>query len=451
MIFTLIVVGVAVGPVRWEPPNLWSTEFGTTGPGVGNRVTSLSVDAGGLYAAGYVGELGMVSVNATPSQLFVTRYDLSRRQVWSEALGSPEGSDVNGVAGGADGVYLVGNLNGTGFVKKYGLQGNLAWTSNFASSSSVQSNAYDVSVGTAGVYVIASNLFSNSSRGLTLRAFDFEGNVLWTQSANGLGGHNVYAARSGLYVSGIPFNGSSGFVRRYDFSGVPQWTRQFTCLCWPNGVSGDGTGIYVAGQDFLGTFSQAFVAKYDWDGNQVWMREFRPPNTEVDNLSMSANPSGVYIAMITKIGNYLSKYDGNGNSVWLFRIPLSPYAVSAVGSSVYVGGDTGAEGRNAALSQFGQSSSLIFFGLIPPFSFLVVSVLIATATISILWLRRGSKSKVRLPVRSNPSSKGFTCEHSRPPQSITQFVRENAHHDVRIPTRIFLRGGWWTTNNPRST
>ncbi len=416
LVFTLIVVGVAVAPVRWEPPNLWSTDFGTSGLDVRNRVTSLSVDAGGLYAAGYVGKLGTVSVNAMPSQLFVTRYDLSRHQVWSEALGSPEGSDVNGVAGGADGVYVVGNLNGTGFVKKYGLQGNLAWTSNLTSSSSVESNAYDVAVGTAGVYVIASNLFLNSSRGLTLRAFDFEGNVLWTQSVNDLGGHSVYAAKSGLYVSRIPFNDSSGFVRRYDFSGVPQWTRQFTCLCWPSDISGDATGVYVTGQNLLGIYVDAFVAKYGWDGNQLWMHASILPYTGVDPVRMSVNPSGVYLAMVSQRGSFLAKYDEGGNRVWLFQIPFSPYAISVDGSGVYVGGEPPTSwGKDAVLSEFSQSSSLIFFGLDPPFSFLVVSVLIAAATISILWLRKRARSRVRPSSTSQPPRSSIPNRYRGPP------------------------------------
>ncbi len=437
MIFTLIVVGVAVGPVRWEPPSLWSTEFGTPGLGVGNRVTSLSVDSGGLYAAGYVGELSTVTVNATPSQLFVSRYDLSGHQVWSQPLGNPFGSEVERTAGGSDGVYVVGALNETGFVRKFDLQGNEVWTdllkpppSSFSSHTGVDY----VATGPAGVYAVGTYVIgtsTNTNFTTIFRGYDFTGNVLWTERIGGGINYladnvvNVFASANGLYVSGFhsdasgfPYSGY-GYLQKYDFNGTLVWNRQFTCVCWPSGVSGDGTGIDVAGRIALGTFKQAFVAKFDWDGNQLWMREFRPQGSTVYMVNMSANPSGVYLAIATNIGNYLSKYDGNGNSAWLFRIQLEPYGVSVGGSSVFVGGDTarGMEGRNAALSEFGQSSSLIFFGLIPPFSFLVVSLLIAAATISILWLRKRAKTRelelvrrAHRPVRVLPAANRRTCQ-----------------------------------------
>ncbi len=391
LVFTLIVVGVAVGPVRWEPPNLWSSEFGTTGADIRNRMTSLSADAGGVFAGGYVGQVGD---GGPVSQLFVSRYDLSHRQVWFRGFGNfTEAESIRTVVAAADGAYAAGMLNASGFVRKYDLKGDEVWTDLLGSP---LSRFLDVSAGPAGVYALGyypANT-TNTNASIILRNYDFNGSVLWTKrigevSATNSG--NVFASAKGLYVSGsIPV----GYLQRYDVNGTLLWNRQFTCVCWPSGVSGDGTGVYVAGQEFRGIL-QGFVAKYDWDGNQVWMREFRPPSTEVDSLSMSANPSGVYMAMTTKIGNYLSKYDDNGNSVWLFRIALSPYAVSVGGSSVFVGGDRarGTEGWNAALSEFGQSSSLIFFGLIPPFSFLVVGVLVAAATISILWLRKRAKSR----------------------------------------------------------
>ncbi len=366
LVFTLMVVGLAVGPVRWQPPNLWSTDFGTSGLDVRNRVTSLSADSEGLYAGGYVGKPGLfggLSVNATPSQLFVSHYDLSHRQMWSQGFGNFTDT-ISTVVGATDGVYVVGALNETGFVRKYDLQGNEVWTDLLEpppSSFSSRSGVDYVSVGPAEVYATGAYIVYSAppqyyvNTTTILRGYDFTGHILWTKRIGG-GINNVvsnvkmFAGANGLYVSGFhsgvsgfPYGGN-GYLQRYDFNGTLLWNRQFTCVCWPSGVSGDGTGIYVAGQNSLGIFagSQAFVAKYDWDGNQAWMHEFRPPNTTVDSLSLSADPSSVYMALITPagVGDYLSKYDRNGNSIWLFQIPLSPYAISVGGSSVYVGGDT---------------------------------------------------------------------------------------------------------------
>ncbi len=409
LVFTLIVLGVAFEPVRWEPPSVWSIEFGTLGANVWNRVTAISVVPEGLYDAGYVG-FDQVGGNAAPGQLFVSLYDLSHHLKWSQPFGNPEWSQITRVAGGADGVYVVGHLNSTVFLRKYGLEGSLAWTANLTGPSSLSGNAGDISVGTTGVYVVSSNLLSNSSYAKRLRAFDFEGNVLWTLPiGNSVSLTGVSAGTNGLYASGGFSNGTSAFVQRYDFNGGLVWTRQLGCVCRPSGVGTDATGLYVAGQD--ANLVEAFITRYDWDGNRLWIHEFRPPDTAVSYLHMSADSSGVYMAIITMARDYLAKYDGNGNRIWLFQIPITPYTVSVGGGSVYVGGDTQrrTEGRSAALSEFGQSSSLIFFGLNPPFSFLTVGILAATV-ISAIWLRRRRKSRVRLPDRSNLGSRGIPAD-----------------------------------------
>lgn len=403
MVFTAILVGIYVDPVRWEPPNLWSTMFGTQGPNLDNRVTSISPGAGGLYVAGYVG-FSMGYVNATPSQLFVSRYDLSHRQVWYQSLGSRDGSEVTGVTGSEDGVYATGAINLTGFVRKYGSEGSLVWTNNFTIPMSISTYSYGISSSTTGVYAIMSDHLSNSSFPVTLRAFDFEGKFLWISTIGNFDPQlvSVSAGANGLYVSGFPTNGSSGFVQRYSFSGALVWNRGLSCVCWPTGVGTDGTGVYVAGRN--GNDIEAFISKYDWDGSQLWIHQFRPPQTAVYRLSMSVDSSGVYMALITNVANYLAKYDENGNSQWLFQIPSAPYSVAVGGGGVYVGGGTEASlvSKEAALSEYSQSSSLIFFGLNPPLSFLAVSLLTATATISMLWLRKRARTRAgNFPHRVN--------------------------------------------------
>jgi hypothetical protein len=396
LVFTIILLGIVAGPIRWEPPTFWSTEFGTSGPNIENRVSFVSADTGGVYAAGYVGLSSLIGVNATPSQLFVSRYDLSHQLLWSQPLGNPKGPTIMQIAGGTDGVYVVGYSNSNGFVQKYGLQGNLAWAINLTSPMSNFSNGYAVSVGTAGVYVVTANRFTNSSISVVLKEFDLGGRAVWTQPID-VSPDSLDAGANGLYVSGFALNGSSSFVRRYDFNGALVWNRQLSCTCWAFGVSTDASGVYVAGR--LQNLLDAFVAKYDWDGNQLWIREFRPPDRGVKDISMSVNPSGIYLAMITTVGDYLEKYDGNGNSVWLLQIPSAPYSISVSSGSVYVGGEDYGN-ANAVLSEYAQSSSLIFFGLNPPFSFLAVSLLTAAATISILWLRKRAKTRAgNLPHR----------------------------------------------------
>ncbi len=404
LVFTLIIVGVAVGPVRWQPPNLWSREFGTSALNVDNRVTAVSADQGGFYAAGYVGYAPPVA-NVSSSYLFVSRYDSSGREVWIQTFGNPTTDELNGVAQGTDGVYVVGHFYNSAFVKKYGLQGSPAWTLNLTG---MGPSALDVSIGTTGAFFIIADTLPDGSEAVTFRGSDFDGNVLWTRLiGNSTIAFSVSAARNGLYVSGSS-NSGSGFVGRYNFSGEPVWSRQLSCVCRLSSVSTDETGVYVAGQTGP-FFSDAFVAKFDWDGNQLWMHQFKPVTiASVGNVRMSADPSGVYIAMITTIGNYLSKYDRNGNSEWTFQIRSEPHAVSVDGGGVVVGGtNANRGGKLAFLSEYSRSSSLIFFGINPPFSFIVVGVMAGSAAISLWWLWKHTGARLpsgRLQVpKRNPA------------------------------------------------
>lgn len=393
LVFTLIILGIAFGPVRWEPPSLWSTEFGSQGLGATNRITAVSVDESGLYAGGYVG-LPTSALNVTPSQLFVNRYDLSHNLVWSEGFGNPRGSRITGVAAASDGVYVEGHLNSSAFLRKYGVQGNLAWAVNLTDLSSIGSDVMSVAIGGNRVYAITSYLPTGVSNMVGLRAFDSDGNPQWNSTIGTFLPTLVSVSTSayGVYVSGFPAKYSSGFVQAWDLAGRLMWNDSLSGY-WPSGVSTDATGIYVAGQK--SDLINGFIAKYDWDGKQLWIHNFRPPDRGVSYVHLSSDSSGVYIAMVTTVGSYLTKFDGNGNSQWMFRIASSPYAVSVGQSSVYVGGEDGGN-ENAFLAEYAQSSSLIFFGLNPPLSLLTVGLLVAAAVISLLWLRKRSKNKIAI-------------------------------------------------------
>src|SRR5947209_3009184 len=91
-VIILIVAGSGVGLVQWRPPETWAVDFGTSNSD--NGVTAISSDATGLYAAGYLGYTGLSNLNVTPSQLYVTRYDLNGHLIWTKSFGSPDLSQI---------------------------------------------------------------------------------------------------------------------------------------------------------------------------------------------------------------------------------------------------------------------------------------------------------------------------------------------------------------------
>lgn len=380
-------VGIAIGLVRWGPPLLWSNGLGASDPNVDNKVVSVSTTQGGFYAVGFT---GVSASTATMSSLFLNRYDSSGRDIWSQSVGAPP-DEINRVVSSTDGVYVAGDVNSTVFVEKRDLQGNEVWNDRLASLSDV----YDLSLGGAGVYATVLNRTGGGS-GVLLQ-YGFDGKVLWTTMVESgvLPSLGLFVATNGVYVSGYPY-AQDGFVQRYDFNGTLDWSVRLACSCEPEAVSGDASGIYVAGfRHVSGLPLDAFLAKYDWNGNQVWLRQSIAPQSTVRRLSMSVNFSGVYVVMNSSTGDFLLKYDGNGNEVGSSPVPFLPYTVSASENGVYVGGGTGENKGLAVLAEFSQSASLIFFGLNPPFSFAAVGVPAAAAGIGVLWYRKPARTRLR--------------------------------------------------------
>jgi hypothetical protein len=163
-------------------------------------------------------------------------------------------------------------------------------------------------------------------------------------------------------------------------------------------VSTDASDIYIAG---LANPDGALV-KYDPNGNMIWTKLLSAPDhTHVDNLQLSVDSSGIYLAMATSVSGFLMRYDGKGNQLWSIQIPRTTNSVSVGQEGVYVGG---ASSGSALLSKYGQSSSLILFGVNPPISFAVVGLLGGVVVISLFWLRRQRKKHVRRPRSAVPYS-----------------------------------------------
>ncbi len=111
------------------------------------------------------------------------------------------------------------------------------------------------------------------------------------------------------------------------------------------------------------------------------------------------DPPAVYL-LVTTYGahEFVMKYDSNGKYVWYAALEEAvgnypPATISATPSIVYVGGAT--RDFEASMTGLGETSSLILFGVNPPFSFLLAGLLATSVIVSILWLRRNWRKKVR--------------------------------------------------------
>ncbi len=429
LVFALLVVGPTLGLVRWQPPVLWTNQFGV--PGLcegslyGNEVTAISTSTTGLYAVGSVGQ-SPCNLDTTTNYLFLNRYDFNGHEVWSKHLPGTTRSEINeleSISVGDNSVFITGSMNGSGFVQRHDLDGNTVWTK--------QSEGQEVSVGSGEVFVGGGNLFGGGNQ---LHAYDLDGNAVWNKTLVNVDSSTINAGSGGLYVagSGPGSPDPQAFISKYDSSGTLLWTQRFdepgfTCSCYPTGLSGDSSGIYVSGSTSsafpghsLSGGSDAFVRKYDLNGSLLWTAESGTPDlSDPDTTQISVDPPGIYL-LVTTFGTreFVMRYNSNGNYVWYAALEEGlgshpPATISAKNSIVYVGGAT-RDSRQAFITGLGQSSSLILFGLNPPFSFLLAGLLAASAIISILFLRRNWRKRVRRASSTYDATRKTRSEPSFP-------------------------------------
>jgi hypothetical protein len=393
-VLMLILIGTAFSFVAWQPPTFQTAQFGT--PNSLNDVMAITSDTTGVYAAGFVGGARTVGYgNVTPRYLFVNRYDLSARLLWTQQFGDPHTSTISDVGVGSDGVYAAGSLTTSSFVRKYDLNGNPLWTIQPGTSTAESTS---ISIG-RGVYAAG-----NNGTSYLLRDYDFNGSLIWTRPlGNSVGSISVHADAGGVYVIDartLPtfLKIGTSLVQKYYPNGTLAWTD--TCSCDHAAIAGDSSGIYVTGTvQTPGGASNGFLGKYDFNGNQLWTTSFSPHGyIDVQGVKASADSSGVYITGGTAGGGLVIKYDSNGNEVWSVQPSWWPDTITVEDEGIYLGGYGTSD--LALIALMSKSSSLVFFGVNPPLSFGVLGLLVAVAVASILWFRRRWKKRFRPPSSS---------------------------------------------------
>jgi hypothetical protein len=120
----------------------WTRQFGTS---ESDEILSMAIDASGLYLAGMTSGAINGQTNAGSVDAFVRKYDFNGGVVWTRQFGTSRYDDALGIAVARGGVYVAGNTMGAWqghvnagdydvFVRKFDVNGGLAWTQQFGSS-----------------------------------------------------------------------------------------------------------------------------------------------------------------------------------------------------------------------------------------------------------------------------------------------------------------------------
>ena len=198
----VIRIDPAFPPDDPNNPPLWTRVFGSTTPNTAawDRAHAVFANATGVYVAGQVGDIGL---NANPAL--------------------PGETNAGGVS--------------DAFIRKYDVNGNEQWTSQFGTS------ALDYAYGVA---------------------------------ADGSGNSYVVGFTQGIFAGQAAAGANDAFIRRLDASGTEDWTVQFGGsnhdVGWDVTVDDDGDA-YVTGWITGAGQRDSYLKKFNSSGGEAWITQ----------------------------------------------------------------------------------------------------------------------------------------------------------------------------------
>ncbi|MBX2998946.1 MAG: SBBP repeat-containing protein [Caldilineaceae bacterium] len=295
---------------------VWTRQFGSSAE---DYVGGVAVDSSGIYVVGVTYGSLPDQTNAGQSDAYIRKYDFDGNEIWTHQFGSTDSDSAADVAVDSSGVYVIGHSYGTlqpsaggagAYVRKYSIDGNEIWTSQFGTSAN--DFASGVAVDSSAIYI------TSSSGDAHIHKYDKNGVELWTRRFGSVVGEvgdnawDVAVDSSGVYVIGDTYGAlpdqshvgeSDAYIRKYDLDGNEAWTHQFGTdrLDSAGSVAVDSSGIYVVGNTFgilpgqAGVrYYDAFVRKYDATGNEVWTYQFGSMSDDFA-FGVVVDSSGLYI------------------------------------------------------------------------------------------------------------------------------------------------------------
>src|SRR6266487_3046310 len=297
----LILVGSTLGLVLWRPPVLWTDQFGS--PNATSEVSGMTAGASGIYVTGYLSSNG-----TSLGHDFIKRYGDDGGVMWTRMIENSSGLIVNGIAVGSDGIYVAGSGFRNDTLLKYDFNGRQSWIQYLEPGIGISSifarEGVVYAAGDSG-HPLTNQTFTGP-RISYIREYDSRGSIIWTSEFSN--STNILSSVLGIYASAsrvFILTGLSLFACNLD--GSQLWSYSFGApgFISPFSVFGDVTGVYVSGtvKSSIRSFPTGFLTMFDSMGNIPWNAAFESPDKGgLGITSVSADPSGIYVSMVSGSG-----------------------------------------------------------------------------------------------------------------------------------------------------
>ena len=100
-----LAAGLALVPTAHAQGIEWIRQFGSSS---GDRARGISVDASGIYVAGFTNGTLPGQTSAGGRDAFVRKYDANGNEVWTRQFGSSSNDQAFGISVDASGIYVAG-------------------------------------------------------------------------------------------------------------------------------------------------------------------------------------------------------------------------------------------------------------------------------------------------------------------------------------------------------
>ncbi|HVM30870.1 MAG TPA: fibronectin type III domain-containing protein [Candidatus Limnocylindrales bacterium] len=339
----------AAPPARASGPSIeWATSIGADGP---VQITHIVADGTGVIVAGTAhgvinGQVGMGSSDA-----FVAAINANGSLLWVRQFGTASGDSVEGLAGDATSLYVVGRTSASfdtgqalerpsAFIARLSRAGSLLWVKNYEREWWAYFHAVATGPNGSAIVIGEANDRTPEYRGYFVRRYSSTGSVVWTQKVSGRL-HAVASDDGGFTVGGAlkyaptAYRGNP-WVARYNFAGAQQWSRFVTDGINPdngepmelNGqidvLASGSSGVLAGGSGNIppsglpaGSSSTKFARLFNYDGSPGW-------TTGAWVASASAECSGFLIAAVFQgsdeyFGGRALGIGASGNERWRFE------------------------------------------------------------------------------------------------------------------------------------